>query len=129
MVYELAADLVVLLHLGFILFVLFGGGLVLVWRRTVWVHLPAVIWGSLVELAGWYCPLTSMEQSLRQSAGETGYRGGFVEHYIVPLIYPSGLTQEMQVLFGTIVLIVNLVVYSLVWRNQIEARKRKGKWG
>ncbi len=118
MVYGLMADLVTLLHLGFILFVLFGGGMVLVWRRLVWVHVPTVIWGSLVELAGWYCPLTPLEQALRQAAGESGYRGGFVEHYIVTLIYPSGLTQEIQILFGAIVLIVNLVVYGIVYRHR-----------
>lgn len=82
------------------------------------MHVPAVIWGSLVELAGWYCPLTPLEQSLRQSAGESGYHGGFVEHYIVTLIYPPGLTQEIQILFGTIVLIVNLVVYGIVYQRR-----------
>lgn len=118
MIYGLTAELVVLLHLGFILFVLFGGGLVLVWRRTLWVHLPAVVWGCLIEFAGWYCPLTPLENLLRQAAGEAGYSGGFVEYYIVPLIYPSGLTRELQILLGSVVLLVNIFIYLLVWRKR-----------
>jgi hypothetical protein len=118
MLYGFTADLVVLLHLGFILFVLFGGGLVLVWRRAIWVHVPAVVWGCLIEFSGWYCPLTPLEQSLRLAAGEVGYSGGFVEHYIVGLIYPSGLTREIQILLGCVVLIVNVSVYLFVWRKR-----------
>lgn len=123
MIFSLAADLVVLLHLGFILFALFGGFLLLKWRRLIWLHLPAVIWGSLVELAGWYCPLTPWEQSLRQAAGEGGYSGGFIEHYIVPLIYPVGLTRELQILFGGIVIGVNIVAYVLVLRQIFSTKK------
>ena len=98
MLYSLTADLVVILHFGFILFALFGGFLVLKWRRLVWVHLPAVIWGSLVELVGWYCPLTPLEQSLRRLAGEGGYNGGFIEYYLVPLIYPVGPGRPCPIL-------------------------------
>ena len=121
MLTSLTADLIVILHFGFILFVLFGGFLILKWHRIVWLHLPAVIWGALIELAGWYCPLTPLEQSLRQAAGEGGYSGGFIEHYIVPLIYPVGLTRDMQILFGCIVIVVNVVAYALVikqWRRE-----------
>ena len=121
MLTSLTAELIVILHLGFILFVLFGGFLILKWHRIVWLHLPAVIWGALIELAGWYCPLTPLEQSLRQAAGEGGYSGGFIEHYIVPLIYPVGLTRDMQILFGCIVIVVNVVAYALVikqWRRE-----------
>lgn len=117
MLFSLAVDLIVLLHLGFILFALFGGFLLLKWRRLIWLHLPVVIWGSLVELVGWYCPLTPLEQSLRQAAGEGGYSGGFIEHYIVPLIYPVGLTRELQILFGCVVVFVNVVAYVLVLRQ------------
>lgn len=117
MTYRLAADLVVLVHLGFILFVLFGGFLTLRWRGLLWLHLPAVVWGVLVELLGWYCPLTPLEQGLRRTAGETGYSGGFIEHYIVPLIYPSGLTRETQFIFAAIVIGLNGCAYGwLLWR-------------
>ena len=118
---SLTADLIVILHLSFILFVLFGGFIILKWYRIIWLHLPAVLWGVLIELAGWYCPLTPLEQSLRQAAGEGGYSGGFIEHYIVPLIYPVGLTRDMQILFGCIVIVVNVVAYALVikqWRRE-----------
>ena len=122
MLTSLTADLLVILHLSFILFVLFGGFLILKWHRIIWIHLPAVIWGALIELVGWYCPLTPLEQSLRQAAGEGGYSGGFVEHYIVPLIYPVGLTRDVQILFGCIVIGVNVVAYTLVIK-----RRRRGK--
>ena len=119
MLYSLTADLVVILHLVFILFALLGAVLVLKWRRLIWVHLPAVIWGSLVELAGWYCPLTPLEQSLRQAAGGVGYSGGFIEHYLVPLVYPAALTREMQILFGCIVIGLNVFAYVLVFRQSV----------
>ena len=122
MLTSLTADLLVILHLSFILFVLFGGFLILKWHRIIWIHLPAVIWGALIELVGWYCPLTPLEQSLRQAAGEGGYSGGFVEHYIVPPIYPVGLTRDVQILFGCIVIGVNVVAYTLVIK-----RRRRGK--
>ena len=81
------------------------------------MHLPAFIWGSLVELVGWYCPLTPLEQALRGAAGEVGYSGGFIEHYIVPVIYPAGLTRELQILFGCVVVFVNVVAYVLLIRR------------
>ena len=122
MLFSLTADLVVTLHLGFILFALFGGFLVLKWRWLIWLHLPVVIWGSLVELVGWYCPLTPLEQSLRKAAGDVGYSGGFIEHYIVPVIYPVGLTRELQILFGGIVIGVNVVAYILLMRQMIRKK-------
>ena len=118
MLFKLAADLVVILHGGFILFVMAGGFLSLKWPRLAWAHLPAFVWGSLVEFVGGYCPLTPLEQMLRQLAGEGGYSGGFIEHYIVPVIYPVGLTREMQILFGAIVLGVNAVAYGLLFRQK-----------
>ena len=109
----LAADFVVLLHLGFILFVALGGLLVLRWPRLAWLHLPAVAWGALIELAGSIiCPLTPWENALREAAGESGYGGGFVDHYIVPLVYPPGLTRSMQVALGVLVLAVNGLAYG-----------------
>ncbi len=116
MIWRLAADAVVLVHLAFILFVLFGGLLVLRWRWLALLHLPAAAWGVAVELLHLYCPLTPLENSLRQAAGQVGYQGGFVEHYLIPLIYPAGLTPQIQLGLGALVLVINLAVYArLVW--------------
>lgn len=111
------ADLVVLLHLAFILFVMLGGLLVLRRRRLMWLHLPVVAWGAAIEFVGWVCPLTPLENRLRAAAGEAGYSGGFVEHYLIPLIYPAGLTRELQWLLGALVLLVNALVYWRVLRS------------
>lgn len=111
------ADLVVLLHLAFILFVMLGGLLVLRRRRLMWLHLPVVAWGAAIEFVGWVCPLTPLENHLRAAAGEAGYSGGFVEHYLIPLIYPEGLTRELQWLLGALVLLVNALVYWRVLRS------------
>jgi len=115
MPYALLADLVLVLHAAFILFVVFGGLLVL-WRRPVaWLHIPAAAWGILIEFTGWLCPLTFLENDLRQAAGDSGYEGGFVDHYLAPLVYPDALTPEIQVMLGLAALLVNVVVYTLVW--------------
>ena len=106
------ADIVVLLHLAFILFVAAGGLLVLRWPRLAWAHVPAVVWGALIELAGWICPLTPLENRLRGAAGEAAFAGGFIDRYIMPIIYPAGLTRGMQLTLGTVVIVVNLVVYG-----------------
>lgn len=114
----LAADILVLLHLAFIVFVGLGGLLVFRWPRWAWAHVPAFAWGALIEFNGWVCPLTPWEQRLRQAAGENGYSGGFVEHYLLPLIYPAGLTREVQLMLGLLVLVVNALVYGfLFWRR------------
>ncbi len=117
MALRLLADVAVLAHLAFILFVLFGGLLALRWPRAAWVHVPAAAWGTLVELAGWICPLTPLENSLRRASGEAGYSGGFVEHYVIPLIYPGTLTRELQLVLGAGVIALNLAVYAFVWRR------------
>jgi hypothetical protein len=114
MPHALAADLLVVLHLCFILFVVVGGLLVLRWPRLVWAHLPAAVWGVLIELGGWICPLTPLENLLRRSAGEAGYAGGFIEHYILPLVYPPGLTRSIQVGLGIAVLTLNALAYGLL---------------
>ncbi|HKR07551.1 MAG TPA: DUF2784 domain-containing protein [Gemmatimonadaceae bacterium] len=114
MIYRVLADLVLVLHLGFVLFVVLGGLLVL---RSPWVallHVPAAIWGVLIEFTGWICPLTPLENSLRVRGGELGYSGGFIEHYIQPLLYPNGLTRGTQIVLGTLVLLLNLTAYSIV---------------
>ncbi|MGH8495280.1 MAG: DUF2784 domain-containing protein [Gammaproteobacteria bacterium] len=115
--YGVLANAVVLLHLGFVLFVVLGGFLVLRWPWLVWLHLPAAAWGALIEFAGWVCPLTPLELWLRRAAGEVGYTGGFIEHYLLPLLYPAALTREVQIVLGLGVLAVNLVAYALVWRK------------
>lgn len=117
MLWRLAADAVVWLHLTFILFVLLGALSVLRWPRLAWLHVPAVSWAVAVELLHLYCPLTPLENHLREAAGQAGYTGGFVEHYLIPLIYPAGLTPQVQLWLGAVVLLVNVPVYLwLVWR-------------
>jgi hypothetical protein len=107
----LLADFIVFIHFSFILFVIFGGFLVLKWRRLIWLHLPAAMWGALIEFAGWICPLTTLENWLRLANGG-GYASGFIEHYIIPIIYPSALTREIQVALGLAIILLNLLVYS-----------------
>lgn len=115
----MAADLLVLLHSAFICFVVFGGLLVWRWWRVAFLHLPAVAWGVLLEINGWLCPLTPWEQQLRRAAGERGYQGGFIEHYLLPLIYPAGLTRGLQVWLAVCVIAINLFVYGwLLWRKR-----------
>ena len=117
MPYALLADLVLIVHATFIVFVVLGGLLVL-WRRAViWLHLPAAAWGILIEFKGWICPLTFLENDLRRAAGSSGYEGGFVDHYLAPLVYPVALTPQTQVMLGLAALFVNAVIYLLVWRR------------
>jgi hypothetical protein len=118
---RLLADFIVLFHLAFILFVLFGGLLVLKWKRLVWLHLPAFAWGVLIEFVGWWCPLTPWENALRMSGGETPYQSGFIEHYILPIIYPPGLTREVQIVLGAVVILVNTGVYGWIWHRRRSA--------
>ena len=118
MLYRLAADAVLAAHLAFVLFVVCGGLLVLRTPRLAWLHLPAVAWGAFVELSGTICPLTPLEVTLRRGAGEAGYGGDFIEHYLVSLIYPAGLTRELQMALGAAVLLLNLIVYFILWRRR-----------
>lgn len=117
-----AADILVLVHLLFVLFVVFGGLLVYRWPRVAWVHVPAFLWGAAIELGNWVCPLTPWEQELRRVAGENGYSGGFIEHYLLPLLYPDGLTREIQLGLAAFVLAVNALVYGIwLWRRSKRA--------
>lgn len=126
MIYQLLADAVLLLHLAFVLFVLFGALLVWRWRRVAWLHLPSAAWGMLVEVNGWLCPLTPLEVRFRLLAGEAGYEGGFVEHHLLPIVYPPGLTADVQLLLGLGVLVLNILLYGgLLWhraRRRVEPR-------
>ncbi|MCR9092945.1 MAG: DUF2784 domain-containing protein [bacterium] len=106
------ADVVLLIHAAFIAFAVVGGLLTLRWPRVAWIHLPAAAWAATVVTMGWICPLTPLENVLRRAAGEAGYSGGFIEHYVVPLVYPAGLTREVQVLLGAMVVAVNLAIYA-----------------
>ncbi len=117
MLYLIAADVIVLTHLGFILFVTFGGLLLFKSRKWIWVHLPAVIWGSIVELTGWICPLTPLENWLRVKGGHEVYREAFIEHYIMPIIYPSGYTRGFQILLGILVIVINIILYTWAFRR------------
>ena len=121
MSYAVLADLVVVGHALFVLFVVFGGVAVLRWRRLAWLHLPAAVWGVAIELGGWACPLTYLENRFRRLAGEAGYGGSFIEHYLVPVLYPLGLTEQSQVTLGLSALLVNLAIYAFFWRR----RRRK----
>ncbi len=119
MAYRILADLVVGVHALFVVFVVVGGLLALRWPWVAAVHLPAAVWGALIEFRGWICPLTPLEQSLRASAGQAGYEGGFIEHYLLPVLYPAGLTQSVQFVLGSLVIAVNAVVYGmLLWRRR-----------
>ena len=120
MFYGLLADLTVLLHAAFILFSVFGGLLALRRARVAYVHVPAVLWAAFVEFSGRICPLTPLENHYRELAGENGYSGGFIEHYVLPVIYPSGLTRNIQLWLGLGVLAVNLVCYSLLIRRYLK---------
>ena len=111
-------DAVVVLHLAFIAFAMGGGMLVIAWPRVAWLHLPAVIWAAYVEFTSTICPLTPLENALRLRAGEAGYAGGFVEHYLLPTIYPAGLTPHVQMLIGAFVIAVNVIFYAIAWRRR-----------
>lgn len=122
MFYWIAANLLVVVHLGFVCFVVAGGLLVLKWRWVILVHIPAMLWGALIEFQGWICPLTPLEQQFWQLAGQAGYTGGFIENYLLPILYPAFLQRDIQIILGTVVLLINIAVYGWVikcWRSRI----------
>ena len=112
-----AADVVLVVHFLFVVFVVLGGLLVLRWPRVAWVHLPVALYGAAIEFIGFICPLTPLEVWLRRRGGEAGYSGGFVEQYITAALYPTGLTREVQVALGVGVLVINVIVYAVAWRR------------
>ena len=123
MKYWIAANLIVVIHLLFVLFVFLGGFLVLRWNRLAWFHLPVAGWGALIEFRGWICPLTPLEKYFWEEAGEAGYSGGFINHYIIPLIYPAGITPATQRLLGWLVLVVTGAIYTtLIIRKRRRAK-------
>jgi hypothetical protein len=114
MVFRLLADLTVVLHVAFVVFVVLGGVLVLRWPRMAWVHLPAAAWGAWVEFADWLCPLTPLENWLRVQGAGAAYTSSFIEHYLVPLLYPASLSRHLQYALGALVLLVNAIIYAFV---------------
>jgi hypothetical protein len=121
MAYRILADLVVGVHALFVVFVVAGGLLALRWPWVAAAHLPAAVWGTLIEFRGWVCPLTPLENSLRASAGQGGYQGGFIDHYLLPVLYPAGLTKSVQLVLGSLVIAVNVVVYGFLLLRRARA--------
>jgi hypothetical protein len=120
--YRVLADAVAILHAAFVVFVIVGGLLVVRWRRLAVLHIPAAVWGAAIEFGGWVCPLTPLENYLRGRAGEAGYTGGFVEHYVLRTLYPEGLTRTIQWGLGLLVIMVNVVAYGYIVRARRRAR-------
>lgn len=120
--YRAAADLVLVTHFAFVLFVILGGGLAVRWPRLAWVHVPVALYGAVIEFLGFVCPLTPLEIWLRHRGGEAGYTGGFIEHYITATLYPAGLTRRIQVVLGIGVLLVNAIAYAVVIRRARRTR-------
>jgi uncharacterized protein DUF2784 len=108
-------EAVVLLHLAFVLFVMLGGVLAIRWPWIMWLHVPAALWGVGIEFTGWICPLTPLENYLRQQGGGAGYQGDFIAHYILPVLYPTGLTRTSQVALGMFALAVNVGIYAFIF--------------
>lgn len=123
MPYWIAAYLVVALHFGFVCFVVLGGFAVWRWRWMIFLHVPAALWGALIEFQGWICPLTPLEQRLRQEAGQAGYSGGFIEQYLLPVLYPSALSREVQICLGSFVIAINAVAYGWLIGRYMRRRK------
>ena len=124
MIYRLLADLVLIVHLAFVVFVLCGGLLVLKRRWIARLHLPAVVWGAIIEFTGWICPLTPLETWLRVQGGEAGYEDDFTTYYLLPILYPADLTRSIQILLGTVVIVLNVAVYWWLWRMQMSGTSR-----
>jgi hypothetical protein len=113
MIYPFLADVAVIVHVAFVLFVVFGGFLVLYRRRWMWLHIPAVVWAVLVEMMGWVCPLTPLENHFRSKGGSLTYGTDFIEYYVMPILYPGALTRRHQIVLGIFVVMINLSIY--VW--------------
>jgi hypothetical protein len=117
--YQLLADLIVLVHVAFVIFAVLGGLLTLKWRCFLWIHPPAFIWAAIVEFLGWVCPLTPLENLLRRAGGQRGYPSDFVAHYILPILYPAGLTREVQIALGVLVILINAAIYTWIFRSRM----------
>ena len=122
--YPLLANLVLIVHLAFVVFVLCGGLLVLRWRWIAGLHVPAIAWGAFVEFSGWICPLTPLENWLRAQDGDISYRSDFIAQYLLPVLYPGDLTRDLQLLLGTVVIVLNAAVYWWLWQMQARGVSR-----
>ena len=122
--YSWLADLTLCTHASFVLFVIFGGMLVLRWRWIAWLHMPAIAWGAFVEFSGWICPLTPLENWLRAQGGDISYRSDFIAQYLLPVLYPGDLTRDLQLLLGTVVIVLNAAVYCWLWQMQARGASR-----
>lgn len=127
MVYHLAASLILIVHFAFVMFVLSGAALALRWPRLIWFHVTAVLWGVLIEFTGAICPLTPLEVRLRQLGGSPGYQGGFIDHYLLALLYPSGLTRKLQVGLGLLALVANTLAYAYIFVRKKRIAQRGGR--
>jgi hypothetical protein len=127
MFFRIAADIVLLVHLAFIVLVVAGALLVLRYGWFAWIHLPAAAWGAFVELTGRICPLTTLENAMRVRAGQEGYAVSFVEQYLLPVIYPTGLTREVQFWLAGLVIAINAILYTLIWRRRRRLKSELGQ--
>ena len=127
MVYRGLSDFIVLIHFGFVFFSVIGGFFVYKWKKIIWIHLPAAFWAILIEVTGWTCPLTPLENWLRLKGGTTGYQTGFIEYYILSLLYPDKLTRSFQIVLGFSLLVVNLGIYTCIIRVERKRRSVLGK--
>jgi hypothetical protein len=123
-IYRLSADLVLVVHLAFVMLVVLGGLLVLRWPRLMWVHVPAVLWGAAIEFIGFVCPLTPLENWLRKRGGEAAFEGDFIEHYVTAFLYPDGLTRGLQILLGVLALVPNVAIYGYLFVRWKQGRDR-----
>ena len=121
--YRALADAIVVLHLGFVVFVVLGALLAFRWPKVIWLHLPAACWGAWIEFSGRVCPLTPLENRLRNLGGDEAYAGDFVTQYLLPILYPPGLTLDIQILLGALVVLVNAAIYGLLWRRHRRTAK------
>jgi len=125
MIYLILTEAVLAVHLAFVLFVVIGGVGIFYRRSVAWIHVPAVIWAALIEFAGWICPLTPLENLLRTRGGLSGYETGFIEHYVMPVLYPAALTRHLQIILGLLVLGINLLIYGIVFFSFYSKNKEK----
>jgi len=122
MVYQTLSNLILIVHLAFVLFAALGGVLVLKWRGLAWVHAPAFLWAAFIEFAGWVCPLTPLENWFREKGGALPYQTSFIEHYLLPLLYPASLTRNLQIVLGLLVLSINLGFYAWMFRQAAQKK-------
>jgi Protein of Unknown function (DUF2784) len=124
MIYRALADATLLVHLVFVLFVALGAFLVVRWPRVAWLHVPAALWGIYIELSGRICPLTPLENSFRERGGEAGYAGGFIEHYVSAWIYPDGLTRNIQIWLGVVLVVLTAALYWRAFRRPLQDNQK-----